>query len=430
LIAALASVAFVNSPAFAATPATSAPVAAPVATWPVAGAVDRFYAMRGNVPLWMAADSSAREALLAALRSAPLDGLAAGPELAAQVEGALAAASSGKPDRLLAADRLMSAAWATYVRTLRRPVEGMIYGDQAVTASPPSVERILADAIRSKRLADHVRAVSAVNPVYARLREAAALEMARTGTPPSAMILANLDRARPLPATGRFVLVDAASQTLWMYDNGEASGSMKVIVGKPEYATPMIASMIYYATVNPYWHVPDHLVRKTIAPGVLKQGAAYLTERGYEIVSDWNDDGATLSPAKIDWKAAAEGRVEVKVRQKPGGSNAMGDIKFQFANGAGIYLHDTPDKALFAKDQRTLSNGCVRLEDAPRLARWMMGSVPVASGSTPEQHVAVPGGVPVYITYLTARAEAGQLTYRDDVYGRDSAASARVAALR
>jgi murein L,D-transpeptidase YcbB/YkuD len=60
----------------------------------------------------------------------------------------------------------------------------------------------------------------------------------------------------------------------------------------------------------------------------------------------------------------------------------------------------------------------------------MMGSVPVASGSAPEQHVAVPGGVPVYITYLTARAEAGQLTYRDDVYGRDSAASARVAALR
>ena len=82
----------------------------------------------------------------------------------------------------------------------------------------------------------------------------------------------------------------------------------------------------------------------------------------------------------------------------------MGRVKFGFPNDSGIFLHDTPRKELFAADQRAISNGCVRLEDAPRLARWMMGRDPATASPEPEQHVLLPAAVPIYITYLNEPA--------------------------
>jgi murein L,D-transpeptidase YcbB/YkuD len=205
---------------------------------------------------------------------------------------------------------------------------------------------------------------------------------------------------------------------------------MKVIVGKPQYATPMIASTIYYATLNPYWHVPDHLVREIVAANVVKQGAGYLKTRGYQVVSDYSDEAEVLPPSSVDWKAVAAGRAKAKIRQLPGAGNSMGEVKFSFPNGEGIYLHDTPDKTLFAEAQRTLSNGCVRLEDAPKLARWLIGSDPRAQGTKPEQHIRLPHGVPIYITYLTATPSGEALNFVDDVYGRDHQGQAKTAALK
>ena len=112
------------------------------------------------------------------------------------------------------------------------------------------------------------------------------------------------------------------------------------------------------------------------------------------------------------------------MRQLPGPSNAMGKIKFYFANGEGIYLHDTPNKDLFAKADRTLSNGCVRLEDAPRLARFLMGGMPKGGEGSPEQIVKLDKGVPVFVTYLTVAETGGQLNYTADVYGRDGLTTA------
>jgi murein L,D-transpeptidase YcbB/YkuD len=215
-----------------------------------------------------------------------------------------------------------------------------------------------------------------------------------------------------------------------MYEHGRPVDSMKVIVGKTKYPTPMIASMIHYATLNPYWHVPEHLVREMIAVNVVKQGPAYLKRQGYQVVSDYSDGAEVLSPASVNWKAVAAGTAMVKMRQLPGPTNSMGTIKFPFANGEGIYMHDTPDKDLFAQAQRTLSNGCVRLEDAPRLARWLMGSDPQAAGPAPEQTVRLPKGVAIYITYLTASPNGGELTYVDDVYGRDAQGFSKTAALK
>jgi murein L,D-transpeptidase YcbB/YkuD len=207
-----------------------------------------------------------------------------------------------------------------------------------------------------------------------------------------------------IPPAGRYVLVDAASARLYMIEDGRVRDSMKVIVGKPETPTPALDSVINYETLNPYWHVTGDLAKTLIAPRVLQDGDAYLSQRGYEVVSKWGPDAQVLSPDTVDWKAVAAGQAQVYVRQRPGPANSLGHYKFDLPDGDGIYLHDTPKKELFAQDDRSLSHGCVRLEDAARLARWLLGNDP-PTASVPEQHVALPQPVPITISYLDARAQ-------------------------
>lgn len=233
---------------------------------------------------------------------------------------------------------------------------------------------------------------------------ASAPALASTSAAASAnSVYAQVLQAADVSSHGRYVVVDAASATLFMIEDGEVQDSMRVIVGKPSAATPAVRSVLYSATVNPYWNVPTDLARTIIAPRVLKDGTSYLRERGYEVISDFGDENARVLPASsVDWKAVAAGRETVYVRQRPGPANSMGQIKFGVANTNGIYLHDTPNKELFAEADRNLSNGCVRLEDAPRLARWLMGRSPALRSSTPEQRVALAAPVPIVITYLNS----------------------------
>jgi murein L,D-transpeptidase YcbB/YkuD len=202
-----------------------------------------------------------------------------------------------------------------------------------------------------------------------------------------------------IPVQGRYVLVDAASARLYMIEDGHVRDSMRVIVGKPETPTPQLKSVINYETLNPYWHVTADLTRSLIAANVLKQGDAYLTDRGYEVLSGWGPDAQVLSPDSVDWKAVAAGNLKVYVRQRPGPANSLGHFKFDLPNGDGIYLHDTPKKELFAQEARNLSHGCVRLEDAQRLARWLLGKDPPAV-SAPEENILLPRPVPIMISYL------------------------------
>lgn len=390
-----------------------------------AALVDRFHADRKDAPLWLR-DAAATDQLLTLLRTSAIDGFAAGPALAAEADALVARARSGDSAAAKAAERLLSSAWLSYVEVLYSPVPGVIYGDPWVRPKVPPPAYSLQQLARAPSLAAAVNDIARLNPIRAQLREAALREAALPGGGQSAVLAANLDRARLLPATGRFVMVDVPSARLWMYEDGKPVDSMKVIVGMNDYRTPMIASVIYYATLNPYWHVPDHLVRKTVAPGVIKGGAAYLKTRNYEIVDRWALDAAILPPETVDWPGVLAGRVQVKVRQKPGGANSMGKMKVPFPNGEGIYLHDTPSKQYFAQADRAISNGCIRLEDATRFGRWLFGSELVTTSTAPEQYVQMPRGVPVYVTYLTALPERATIAYSKDVYGLDRVAGSRI----
>ena len=370
--------------------------------------------------------TAAAQSLIDVLRRAPLDGMASGPAIAAQAQALLQRAAAGDAAAASQADRLLSEAWVRYVQTIRRPTTGMDYADHWAAPRQSTPAQILAEAAAAPSLAEHVARVAAVNPVYSQLRDSAWSDMQMTGRLPDHSALDTLAKARNAPAQRRYIIVDAHSANLWMIENGRIVGSMPVITGADENETPMIASTIYYATLNPYWNVPADLVQSLIAPRVVEQGIGYLTERNYEVLASYDKNAEVIDPASVDWKAVAAGQTVVKLRRQPGQWNSMGKMKFGFANDSDIFLHDTPNKELFEQDDRRLSHGCIRLSDAKRLATWLLGRDPSLSGDEPEQHVALPNPVPIYVTHLDAEVSGSRIALAK----RSPSSSVQVAGLR
>lgn len=420
LLMAAGATALLAAPAFAQTPVpASSNVQTPLVVAPDIAAAYETYRVQ---PIWFrgGTESPAVAQLATILQRAPFDGFPEGPQLAAQVQAA-AAQARANPGQVSAAERVLSSAWVRYVQALKRPTKGMIYAYPVLRPQGTRVEEILLTAAAAPSLTAYLASTSDLNPVYRLLRDTAWAEAQAIGNlTPDPRLLANLDRARSIPARGRFVLVDSGDQRLTLFENGVPVDSMKIIVGTNELPTPLISSVMHYVTYNPYWHAPDLLVRRTIAPTVLRQGVRYLKARGYHVVDAWSEAPTILDPASVDWKAAAAGTSQVLVRQDPGPYNSMGNLKFPFPNPEGIYLHDTPSKGHFSKSLRNLSNGCVRVEDAQRLGRWLIGQEPVAPSGNPEIRVQLPQGVPIILTYLTAKVQDGKLTYLNDFYGWDT----------
>jgi murein L,D-transpeptidase YcbB/YkuD len=134
------------------------------------------------------------------------------------------------------------------------------------------------------------------------------------------LIIINMERAKRLPAPEeqpKYVIVDSGDARLSMWENGQKVDEMKIIVGKSETATPMMAAYIKYASVNPYWNVPPDLVRNLIGPRVAAQGISYLTDREYQVLSDLTENAKIIDPSTVDWQAVVEGREEVALRRLP-----------------------------------------------------------------------------------------------------------------
>ena len=404
-------------------PAQAALGPAAVAQSPVSQGVDDFYKARGGSPLWLAPGAGdAAEQLLSLLSTASLDGLGADKYHAAALQQALETAKSGKRKEVAAADRALSEAFVAYVSDLRQdPGVGITYVDPSLKPSPPSPLAALLTAAAAPSLADYVHAMGWMHPFYAELRQAIA-EHKYTTDDERARLELNLTRARALPpGKQKYIIVNAAQQRLFMFDGGKPVDSMVVVVGKPKWPTPMLAAYIRYAALNPYWYVPSDLAGEDVGQYVLKFGLKYLDDYGYQVVQDWSPNPTIIDPKTVDWKGVVDGKVDVTIRQLPGPKNFMGRIKFMFPNSFGVYLHDNPRRELFLKASRYFSGGCVRLEDAPRLGRWLFGHDLDWQSAGVEQPVPLAQPVPVYITYLTAVPDGGSIAYFDDVYGRDAA---------
>jgi murein L,D-transpeptidase YcbB/YkuD len=417
-------------------------VAAPLATHvqPAAaqsvdgGDIADFYRSRGGAPLWFSPRSgAAAQQLLQLLATAQADNLNPKRYNVRAIVRAVQDAQGGSPAAIQRAEGMLSAAFVSYAQDQKHdPHVGIIYVDPELKPQPPSARELLTEAAKSPSLSEYVGQMRWMNPIYARLRQAIASRLYRSDAE-RRLLTANLERARALPSgNGRYVIVNPPAARLYMYENGQVVDSMRVVAGRPDpiAQTPMMVAFIRYVALNPYWNSPPDITARRLAPNVVARGRAYLNEKGYELVDRFGDDAHVLNPMSVDWKAVVAGRVPVNLRQKPGPANSMGRMKFMFPNPQGIWLHDTPEKEKIEDAARLQSNGCVRLEDAPRFERWLFyGRAPKPQGARPEQKVNLPTPVPIYITYLTAVPSGTSIVYFDDFYGRDRAAASRIASI-
>ncbi len=399
----------------------------------IGSSIAEFYRSRGGAPLWFSPTSGASvQNLMLLLSTAQADGLNPNRYNIRGLSRVVRDASRGNPQAIQRAEVMLSEAFVNYARDQKRdPNVGIIYVDPEVRPTQPSARTLLAQLASAPSRAKYIEQMGWMSPVYAQLRRALAAR--QYGNQHQARLLAvNLDRARALPSgSHRYVVVNPAAQRLYMYENGQVVDYMRVVAGKPSpqiAQTPMMSALIRFAVLNPYWNAPPDLTAQRLAPNVLKQGRSYLKAKGYQVMSDWSDSARVLDPGTVDWKAVAAGRrPDFRLRQLPGPANSMGRMKFMFPNKQGIWLHDTPQKEVLEEAARLQSNGCVRLEDAPRFARWLFGRSIKAQGTKPEQKVALPSPVPIYITYLTAVPSASQIVYFEDVYGLDRRDTQRLA---
>ena len=250
----------------------------------------------------------------------------------------------------------------------------------------------------------------------------------------------NLERFRWLPSDfgPRYILVNIPDYRLYAYDDRKEALTMRVIVGD-EYgsATPVFADSMTYLVFRPRWDMPRQILVDEVIPKV-RENIYYLAQHGYEVIDTARNE-VVADPSAIDWSGLDSTNITFRVRQKGGAGNALGNVKFMFPNRFSIYLHDTPTRHLFQERERTMSHGCVRVEDPVKLAGYVLrghgdwsekkirdAMQPADSGDVEPLPVDLEQPVPVYLVYLTAFMRDGELHFRDDPYGKDARVMSRM----
>jgi L,D-transpeptidase YcbB len=229
-------------------------------------------------------------------------------------------------------------------------------------------------------------------------------------------ILINLERMRWLPEkeSPSRIVANIPEFMLHVYENGTKAFEMPIVVGKESNSTVIFNDELKYIVFSPYWNVPTSIVKKEIIPAMSKN-PGYLAHENMEVTG--NSGGVPI------------------IRQKPGGKNALGRVKFLFPNNYNIYFHDTPAKSLFKKEMRAFSHGCMRLADAEKMAKYLLRDQPEwtaekikkAMNAGKEDWVTIKTPIPVYVSYFTAWVdEQGLLNFRDDIYGHDARMAGRL----
>lgn len=221
------------------------------------------------------------------------------------------------------------------------------------------------------------------------------------------------------------VVVDVAGFNARFLRDGKTIFSSKVIVGKPFRQTPIFRANIEYVVLNPTWTVPPTILDQDVLPG-MRRGENVLARKGLSV---YDRENRRVDPASIDWKRYNGRNFPYFLRQDAGDDNALGRAKVMFPNPHLVYLHDTPSRELFDRDERTFSSGCIRVQKILELVtlllhdpqRWSAAELAkiVATGQT--RTVTLPQKVPVLLIYWTAdRDDAGRVVFKRDPYGRDA----------
>jgi len=237
---------------------------------------------------------------------------------------------------------------------------------------------------------------------------------------PVAEIVANMEMYRWLPRDlgNYYVQVNIPEYLVRIFDEGEEVYETRVVVGQPANETPVFSDRMEYFVVNPYWNVPPSIVANELLPQ-LRADPGYFVRGAFDVFYR----GTLVDPYAVNWYAVTAG--QVGIRQRPGPSNALGQIKFMFPNSHNVYLHDTPSKSLFQRDARAFSHGCVRVLNPMDFAEALLRheedvtrrSLEAMFGPT-ERQVSLNHPINVHLTYFTAVFdEAGNLLFKPDIYG-------------
>jgi L,D-transpeptidase YcbB len=244
-------------------------------------------------------------------------------------------------------------------------------------------------------------------------------------------IAISMDRYKLLPEQmpARYVWVNLPSFYMKLQDGDSVKLVSKIICGKTITRTPLLTSAISEIITYPQWTVPNSIIVKEILPAI-KRNPEYLAKKGFSLL---DKDGNEVDPYTVDWSKYSKG-IPYRVVQGSGDANALGILKFNFPNKYAVYLHDTNQRYLFGQAVRSLSHGCVRVQEWQKLAYYIIrkdlvkpetGKAPMIDSmdswiSRKEKHsIPVKNRLPVYIRYITCEGKPGGIVFYDDIYGED-----------
>ncbi|MEP7372477.1 MAG: L,D-transpeptidase family protein [Chitinophagaceae bacterium] len=245
-------------------------------------------------------------------------------------------------------------------------------------------------------------------------------------------IAISLDRYKMLPDTlpSRYIWVNLPAFYMQLIQDDSVLITSKIVCGKSLTRTPLLTSAISNLVTYPQWTIPESIITKEVLPGI-KRDSNYLLKKGYSLIDSKGDE---VNPNTVDWSKYKKG-IPYKVVQGSGDENALGILKFNFPNKYAVYLHDTNQRYLFERDMRSLSHGCVRVQQWEKLAynivrydneeKYSDGPSPVEDSLTTwlqrkEKHtIPVRKKLPLFIRYFTCEGKNGKLLFYDDIYGED-----------
>ena len=244
-------------------------------------------------------------------------------------------------------------------------------------------------------------------------------------------IAISLDKYKMLPEIMplKYIWVNASANILEVIEKNEIKFQSRVITGKSKTRTPVLTSSITELITYPQWVPPPSIVVKEILPAV-KKNPGYLARKGFSLV---DSKGNEVDPYSVDWSKYSKG-IPYRVVQGSGDANALGIIKFVFSNKYSVYLHDTNQRYLFANAMRSLSHGCVRVQEWEKLAWYILRNDSIStpgSGYTridslktwlqkkQKRNIPIRNKIPVFIRYITCESVNGTIVFYDDVYSED-----------
>jgi len=288
----------------------------------------------------------------------------------------------------------------------------------------PVYDQCLAKAVKRYKLRHGLKASSVIG-------KATRLELNRSTKYYIKKMRLNLDRIKWSKKDQARVRIELniPAFRLYVYDGNDLVTTMRVITGKPDHPTPVFSDVMTTVVVNPYWKIPQSIVRKEMLKKLIKN-PHYYEKQGKYLYKGWGPNAKKIDPATVDWKQYLGNKkpIPYNFKQEPGYRNALGKIKFLFPNKYSVYIHDTPGKRLFFRQTRAFSHGCMRIQKPRELLKALsiyndnvnVDYLMKKYKTNDNQSVALKRRIPIDITYFTAFVDDyGNLHFRKDIYGYD-----------